>query len=169
MATRRRQSTSWEGVADWYRELAGRRGSELVSRIVYPEIMRLLGNVRDRRVLDVGCGPGALARLLAYRGAKVTGVDASPRMVELSRRDAEESGSKPLPRFEVGDAERGDALPAGPFDCATLALSLQNMERPDRVFANIASRLRRSFSEALPSRCAWRKPACGCSRSMPRR
>ncbi|MEU4546786.1 class I SAM-dependent methyltransferase [Nonomuraea dietziae] len=37
------------------------------------------------RVLDVGCGTGTLARLLAEEGHTVTGVDLSPRMVELAR------------------------------------------------------------------------------------
>jgi SAM-dependent methyltransferase len=34
-----------------------------------------------QRVLDVGCGPGALARLLGRRGCQVVGVDADPAMV----------------------------------------------------------------------------------------
>jgi SAM-dependent methyltransferase len=34
-----------------------------------------------QRVLDVGCGPGALVRLLARRGCQVVGVDADPAMV----------------------------------------------------------------------------------------
>ncbi|MFD1935030.1 class I SAM-dependent methyltransferase [Nonomuraea mangrovi] len=38
------------------------------------------------RVLDVGCGTGSLALLLAEEGHTVTGVDLSPRMAELARR-----------------------------------------------------------------------------------
>ncbi|MEQ8716103.1 MAG: class I SAM-dependent methyltransferase [Acidimicrobiales bacterium] len=40
------------------------------------------------RVLDVGCGPGRHARVLAERGFEVVGVDISPRFVEIARRDA---------------------------------------------------------------------------------
>jgi SAM-dependent methyltransferase len=129
-------------VADWYRGISGRRGPELISSVVYPEVLRLAGNVSSRSVLDVGCGPGALARLLAYRGASVVAIDASKRMIELARDDAKEAGVTPEPDFVVADAEHQSSLPPGPFDLVTLVLALQNMERPDRVLRNLASRLR---------------------------
>jgi len=37
------------------------------------------------RVLEVGCGAGALARHLAARGAEVTAIDLSPAMIEVAR------------------------------------------------------------------------------------
>ena len=40
---------------------------------------------RPRRVLDVGCGEGWLARALAERGIAVAGIDASPALVEAAR------------------------------------------------------------------------------------
>lgn len=43
----------------------------------------LQGN--PRRVLDVGCGEGWLARTLAARGIEVTGVDASAPLIEAAR------------------------------------------------------------------------------------
>ena len=38
------------------------------------------------QVLDVGCGPGHIARYLSERGVNATGVDLSPAMVELARK-----------------------------------------------------------------------------------
>ena len=38
-------------------------------------LLHMLGDVRGRRILDAGCGHGYLARLLAARGARVTGVE----------------------------------------------------------------------------------------------
>jgi 2-polyprenyl-3-methyl-5-hydroxy-6-metoxy-1,4-benzoquinol methylase len=48
-------------------------------------LLDLLGDVTGRRVLDAGCGEGYLARVLAARGARVTGIDLSPRLIELAR------------------------------------------------------------------------------------
>lgn len=40
-------------------------------------IQECVGDVRDLRILDVGCGGGILSEPLARLGAKVTGIDAS--------------------------------------------------------------------------------------------
>ena len=51
-----------------------------------PATLSLLPEVENRRVLDAGCGPGVYSEWLVGRGAEVTAVDASPKMVELARR-----------------------------------------------------------------------------------
>src|SRR5271165_2507201 len=45
----------------------------------------LPGDLCGARVLDAGCGTGALAVELARRGADVLGIDVSPSLVELAR------------------------------------------------------------------------------------
>lgn len=41
----------------------------------------------EARVLDAGCGAGRMSRFLADRGCVVEGVDLSPGMVDMARRD----------------------------------------------------------------------------------
>jgi SAM-dependent methyltransferase len=41
----------------------------------------------DRRILDAGCGAGRMSRYVADRGCRVEGVDLSPNMVAMARRD----------------------------------------------------------------------------------
>lgn len=50
-----------------------------------PAMLALAGDVAGRTVLDAGCGSGALSAALRERGAVVTGIDASARMLELAR------------------------------------------------------------------------------------
>jgi SAM-dependent methyltransferase len=50
-----------------------------------PATKALLANVSGQRVLEVGCGPGALTEWLLAEGAKVTAFDVSPEMVRLAR------------------------------------------------------------------------------------
>jgi ubiquinone/menaquinone biosynthesis C-methylase UbiE len=61
-------------------------------------------------VLDLGCGPGHVARYLQQRDVKVVGVDLSPGMIETAR------GRAPRVDFRVGDMrslDLGDASAAG--------------------------------------------------------
>jgi SAM-dependent methyltransferase len=66
--------------------------------LAWPGVVRLLrdGGVADRaHVLDVGCGSGLLVRRLLDAEFEVTGIDASPAMVDLAR------SGVPGARFEV--------------------------------------------------------------------
>ena len=53
---------------------------------IEPVARRLVAEVAMRsRVLEIGCGTGALARVIARRGANVTAVDRSPELIALAR------------------------------------------------------------------------------------
>ena len=52
-----------------------------------PVLWRFLGDVSGLAVLDAGCGTGYLCNKLAQKGARVTGVDFSPRMIEVAKRN----------------------------------------------------------------------------------
>lgn len=95
----------------------------------------------DGRVLDLGCGTGAvLERFLASGAAfsSYTGVDQSREMLDRSRT---KFGAVPGVRFEQLDL-RHDALPAGPFDLVTSAWALEHLPEPGGVVALAAERLR---------------------------
>ncbi|MDE3012297.1 MAG: bifunctional 2-polyprenyl-6-hydroxyphenol methylase/3-demethylubiquinol 3-O-methyltransferase UbiG [Pseudomonadota bacterium] len=57
-------------------------------------IERTVGGLRDKSVLDVGCGGGILAESLAGRGANVKGVDLAERPLKVARLHLLESGAK---------------------------------------------------------------------------
>ena len=62
------------------------------------------------RCLDVGCGAGNLAELLAAAGAHVTGIDLSPRLIDVAKARAEAGGLDI--DYRVGDAENLDVADA---------------------------------------------------------
>ncbi len=92
-----------------------------------PAVLRLLGDVDGRTVLDAGCGPGLYAEELLGRGARVVGFDQSPALVALAR---ERVGS--AADLRVHDlSEPLDFVADGSVDLVVLALTLNYVD--DRV------------------------------------
>ena len=65
-------------------------------------ISRLPENLTGKRVLDAGCGTGAVALELANKGALVTAVDLSPNLIELAKSRIPESERQNI-QFHAGD------------------------------------------------------------------
>ena len=61
-------------------------------RFLYQENLDLVGDVRGKHLLDMGCGDGAEMLEWARAGAIVTGVDNSPMQLASARRNAEKLG-----------------------------------------------------------------------------
>ncbi len=96
-----------------------------------------------QRVLDAGCGTGALAQELAARGAGVLAIDLSPTLVELARQRSNAAAAAAI-EFRTGDMT-DPAL--GEFDHVVAMDSLIHYEADDivRVLATLARRTRRSL------------------------
>ena len=110
-------------------------------------------DLRGQRVLDAGCGTGALAVEAARRGADVVAIDLSPKLVELARQRMPVS-------FAHGslDFRSGDMLDAtlGDFDHVVAMDSVIHYETKDAVAA--LSRLAERTSTSIAFTFAPRTP-----------
>jgi methionine biosynthesis protein MetW len=101
------------------------------------------------RVLDVGCGDGALLRLLAHRK------DIDGRGIEISRERVNLCVAQGLSVIQ-GDADRDLAdYPDDAFDYAILSLTIQATLRPKRVLEELL-RIGRRVIVSLPNFGHWR-------------
>jgi len=122
-------------------------------RALYPWLQL----TRETRVLDVGCGVGRWSRLLAARGARVTGVDLSPTMISEAQRRARAEGVADRCRFLVQDST---ALDVGEtFDLVLSVTVLQHILDPlalraalQRIVRHLAPGGRLVLLEAAPAR-----------------
>ena len=111
--------SAWDRASELY---LARRGDD-VRRVSYGNLgpsddeLRLLGDVRGKRVLDIGCGGGHNAVACALAGADVVGVDISLVQLTAARGLADEHGVK-------ADWQHGDGLMIAEWQPATFDLIL---------------------------------------------
>jgi magnesium-protoporphyrin O-methyltransferase len=88
-------------------------------------------DLRGKRILDAGCGTGALAVEAARRGAEVVGIDLSPTLVDLAR------SRLPADVAHRIDLRSGDMLDAslGSFDHVVAMDSIIHYQTDDAVNA----------------------------------
>jgi SAM-dependent methyltransferase len=115
------------------------------STVLSPQFADFAGIAAGRRVLDVGCGPGALTVELLRRRAEVAAVDPSPQFVAAVRErypevDVREANAEELP-FEEGS-----------FDAALAQLVVHFMENPVRGMAEMA---RVTLDGGVVAACVW--------------
>lgn len=92
---------------------------------------RVLKDLQGKRVLDVGCGDGINSVLLAKLGANVTGIDISPKAIDLAQKRAHINGVSGSTHFLCSPLEEAE-IPPHSFDViwgdAILHHLIQNLE-----------------------------------------
>jgi 2-polyprenyl-3-methyl-5-hydroxy-6-metoxy-1,4-benzoquinol methylase len=103
-----------------------------------PHLLSVLDEVAGQDVLDAGCGEGYLSRILADRGARVTGVDLAPRLVELAR------ARDPDGRISYRVADLCEPCPelVGRFDAVASYFVLNDVEEHRGFATSLAQALR---------------------------
>jgi ubiquinone/menaquinone biosynthesis C-methylase UbiE len=154
---RRPGASSWEPVASWYDGWVGDRGSIYHRRTAIPAVLDLLDPQPGEEILDIGAGQGVLAPSVVGRGARYTGIDASPRLIDLARRRHGRNG-----RFLVGDATALDRVPglrSHRYDAAVFLLSIQDMDPLQSVLGSLDWALRTTARVVLlMTHPAFRQP-----------
>lgn len=97
---------SYDDIADWYDQFLLER--PVYQEVVLPNLLTLVGTVAGEVVCDLACGQGWVARELARRGARVTGLDVAANLLTIARRYEEQD---PLGIVYVhGDAQHPESL-----------------------------------------------------------
>ena len=97
--------------------------------------LQLVGDVKGKRVLEIGCGGGQCSVAFAKRGAIATGLDISDKQVKFARRLAEEHGVEAT--FRQANAERLTGMGDASQDVVFSAYALMFVRNLDRCFAEV--------------------------------
>ncbi len=99
-------------------------------------IIKLLPDVKNKSVLDAGCGTGYFCQLAYEReAAKITGIDISPKMIEMAKRNC------PSAEFNCADIST-EPIQKEAFDVIIFALVLGHIKDIRPALENLASTLK---------------------------
>jgi 2-polyprenyl-6-hydroxyphenyl methylase/3-demethylubiquinone-9 3-methyltransferase len=88
-------------------------------------------SLKNKRVLDIGCGGGLLAEAMASRGADVTGIDMAEAPLKVARLHLKESGLRI--NYQKIAAETLAMTAAGHFDAITCMEMLEHVPNPEAI------------------------------------
>ncbi len=99
----------------------------------YPDIADVIVRLRPRKLLDVGCGSGYLAKLLKARvpGLVIHGVDISTVALERARNHSDQVWQVDLDKADV-------SVPSEQYDTVTCIEVLEHLYDPDHALREVA-------------------------------
>jgi SAM-dependent methyltransferase len=120
-------AAAWDGnAATWVEHV--RSGYDLYREaFTLPAFLGFSPDLGGSQVIDLGCGEGHNTRALARRGARMTGVDLSPKMIAAAR--ASEAAAPLGIVYHIGSFTRLDFCEDASFDAAVSTMAL--MDGPD--------------------------------------
>jgi ubiquinone/menaquinone biosynthesis C-methylase UbiE len=129
----------WDGNAEAWTELVRAGYDHYRDGLNTPAFFEMLPNVEGLSGLDIGCGEGHNTRLLAERGARMTGIDISRTFVRHAK-EAEDAHPLGID-YKLASAVDLPFAGAG-FDFVTAFMSLTDIPETERVLAEVYRVLR---------------------------
>jgi ubiquinone/menaquinone biosynthesis C-methylase UbiE len=157
MGSKIKQKSEWDDVAGKWNKMVGESGMWHQKHDIDPIIFKLLGSIKNKRIIEIGCGNGYLSRRLAKRGGKVTAIDLSSKFIKLA---VGRERIKPLGVvYLVRDAAYLSGLKNNYFDIAVVDMSLMDIANVERAIKEIAKVLKPKgvfiFSITHPINSDW--------------
>jgi len=121
----KKTETKWDKMAEWWNQEVGEKGVWHQRNSIDPVVFKKLGNIKNKVILEIGCGNGYFTRLLAKKGAKVTGIDLSRKLIAFALKREK---SKPFGiKYLVRNAAKLYGLKSRSFDIVIANMCLMDI------------------------------------------
>lgn len=132
---KKQTKTDWGKVAKTYNKYLN-TDKNYHTEVVIPNLLRLIGDVKGKNILDIACGQGQISSMLFDLGAKVSGFDAGKDLIKIAKEN-----NKNI-EYKILDAQNfaKDYLEKEKyknFDIIICILAIQNIENVKSVLENI--------------------------------
>lgn len=121
--------TSWNKVANWYDELLSTDNDSYQSKVIAPNLVRILDLKEGEVVYDLACGQGYFSNIFYKVGAQVIASDLSKKLIEVAIKNS----PKGL-KFYNTKADKAPFLKDYSVDTIVVVLAIQNIENVNDVF-----------------------------------
>lgn len=115
---------AWSAMGDEWFQLA--QTGEARNCFIMPNMLNFMGNVKNKKILDLGCGEGGYSRELTKRGAKLTSIDCSEKAIEYAVSLAEKENLE-IKHFVRNSNDLFD-IPSEEFDIVLCSMMLMDCE-----------------------------------------
>ncbi len=122
------KDTSWNNVANWYDDLLKNDTDSYQSKVIAPNLLRVLDLKKGEQVYDLACGQGYFTNLFYKSGATITASDLSKKLIEAAIKNS----PKDI-KFYTTPAHKALFLKDNSIDVITIILSIQNIENVNEV------------------------------------
>jgi len=165
----------WNRVAEKWVARYTEHGDINREYVIDPTILRILGDVKNKGILDAGCGAGYFCRKLAIKGAKVTGIDLSSKLIEIAK--SKEKEELLGINYCVGSLSNLKMLSSSSFDAVVSNMALMDTLNLKKAIEEISRVLRNDgklvFSISHPcfassSKSEWEKQPSDSERNEDR-
>ena len=125
-----KEETSWGSEAFWYdSHLAG--GDTYHEKVILPNLLRALGSLGKKKIIELGCGQGYFSEHFAREGATVTATDISEELIAIAKKRNRKEDN---PRYAVAPAHQITIAESNTYDIAVIVLALQNIKELEETF-----------------------------------
>jgi len=143
----------WNDAARSFSDFVRDRKDYFREKLNNPATFKIIGNVRGKKALDLACGEGYNARILARKGATVVGVDFSPRLIKLAKE--KETKERLGITYYISDAADMKDVQSNHFDLVVCFMALQDIENYEKALSEVARVLKEDgrFIFSIPHPC----------------
>ena len=96
---------------------------ETFKQVISESVLKRLAGSPNLTILDAGCGPGWLSKILGDGGHKTKACDISPQLIEKAKADYTNID------FQIADLTKKLPYGDGQFDCVILSLSALDLKQ----------------------------------------